>query len=660
MEIDLQRYARVELPTMYQQQIALSNYSRWSEDHKRRETWPETVCRYTNFMVNQADKCGLKIPPDLQTELFEAILNLHVMPSMRCMMTAGPALERDNVAGYNCAYVQVNRVQAFDEAAFILMCGTGVGFSVERQYINELPDLPPDLHPTDSVIVVSDSRIGWATSIRQLFSMLYSGVVPKWDLSRIRPKGARLKTFGGRASGPEPLEDFFKLLVSVFQSAVQANQRKLNSLQCHSLMTKIGDIVVAGGVRRSALISLSNPSDDRMRLAKSGKWWETNPHFALANNSAAWTEKPDSEIFLEEWLSLVRSKSGERGIFNRQAARLAAGRSGRRDTNYDFGCNPCFSGDTLVAVADGRNAVSIQQLAEDAVRFPVYSARSGVWRNQTSAGLRKDKPWVTEIKWARAFRTGVRPVVEVQLSNGAVIRCTAEHRLALATGGWVAARDAVGHSLAQFFTIKHKNYRLVNSVSNAASYQHRMLWEFHHGPTPAGFAVDHVLPNGDDSEENLQLMEHLEHNKKTSAERRGLANPVHKISDRNAWRQRMSARHFGSGNPRFSGISNEQIISLAVQLDNEGIPITHTNLRALDQRVPWHFSQIRFDGNIKNLRATVWGETEYQAPLAPQYPIRESHQVVQPEQVTVIAVTTGEVVPVYDLEVEENHNFTSS
>jgi ribonucleoside-triphosphate reductase len=238
-------------------------------------------------------------------------------------------------------------VQAFDEAAYLLMCGTGVGFSVERQYVNELPDLPTELHHSDTTIKVSDSRIGWATAIRQLFSLLYSGVVPKWDVTLVRPKGARLKTFGGRASGPEPLVDFFKFLVATFRQAVDQGQRKLNSLQCHSLMTKVGDIVVSGGVRRSALISLSNPSDDRMRNAKSGNWWETNPHFTLANNSAAWTEKPEAEIFLEEWLSLVRSKSGERGIFNRAAATAAAAKSGRRkvldkdQAPIEFGCNPC-------------------------------------------------------------------------------------------------------------------------------------------------------------------------------------------------------------------------------------------------------------------------------------------------------------------------------
>ena len=339
--IDLKKYVDYKLPSLYQTQIHLTKYSRWNEELNRRETWPETVYRYIDFEIKQAQKHGLEIDEQTQTELFEAILNLEVMPSMRCMMTAGRALERDNAAGYNCSYLHINRVQAFDEAMYLLMCGTGVGFSVERQFINDLPDLPTALFPTETTIVVADSRIGWATSLRQLLSMLFSGVTPKWDLRKVRPSGSALKTFGGRASGPEPLNDLFKFAVNLFQSAISQGQRKLNSIQCHSLMCKIGDVVVSGGVRRSALISLSNPSDDRMRNAKSGQWWETNPHFALANNSAAWTEKPDSEIFLEEWLSLVKSKSGERGIFNREAAKRAAAKSGRRDTNFEFGCNPC-------------------------------------------------------------------------------------------------------------------------------------------------------------------------------------------------------------------------------------------------------------------------------------------------------------------------------
>lgn len=254
------------------------------------------------------------------------------------MMTAGPALDRDNTCGYNCSYLPIDDVKSFDEAMFILLCGTGVGFSVERQYINKLPEIPERLFDSDTTIVVKDSKEGWAKSLRQLISLLYSGEIPKWNVDRVRPAGARLKTFGGRASGPGPLEDLFRFVISKFKGA---SGRRLNSLECHDILCKIGEIVVVGGVRRSAMISLSNLSDDRMRVAKSGQWWENEGQRALANNSIAFTEKPDSHAFMKEWLALYESKSGERGIFNRNAAQEQAARNGRRDPEIDFGTNPC-------------------------------------------------------------------------------------------------------------------------------------------------------------------------------------------------------------------------------------------------------------------------------------------------------------------------------
>ena len=257
---------------------------------------------------------------------------------MRCMMTAGKALDRDNVAGYNCAYRAVDDVRSFDEIMYILLCGTGVGFSVERQYINDLPEIAEEFYETDTTIVVSDSKIGWASAYRELISLLYGGKIPKWDLSKIRPAGSRLKTFGGRASGPDPLDDLFKFTVGVFRNA---KGRKLNSLECHDIVCKIADIVVVGGVRRSALISLSNLTDERMRNAKTGQWWTENPQRALSNNSVCYTETPDTAAFLKEWTSLYESKSGERGIFNRVSARKIAERNGRREHNYEFGTNPC-------------------------------------------------------------------------------------------------------------------------------------------------------------------------------------------------------------------------------------------------------------------------------------------------------------------------------
>jgi ribonucleoside-triphosphate reductase (thioredoxin) len=324
---------------LYQQYIHKSRYARYLPEKARREHWSETVDRYMDFMVNHVnDKHGMVIKDDVRGELREAILNMEVMPSMRSLMTAGPALERDNTAGYNCSYLPVDDPKAFDEAMYILLCGTGVGFSVERQYVSKLPEVPELLFDSETVVVVKDSKEGWAKALRQVVALLWSGEIPKWDVSRVRPAGARLKTFGGRASGPGPLEDLFRFCVSTFRGA---RGRKLTSLECHDLMCKIGEVVVVGGVRRSAMISLSNLSDDRMRHAKAGAWWEANGQRALANNSACYTEKPDVGQFMAEWNSLYESKSGERGIFNREASQAQAAKSGRRDVNHDFGTNPC-------------------------------------------------------------------------------------------------------------------------------------------------------------------------------------------------------------------------------------------------------------------------------------------------------------------------------
>ena len=321
------------LPTDYQTFIATSRYARWLEDKKRRENWGETVSRYIENVVAKVTRDEVVLD-----EVEQAILNLEVMPSMRSVMTAGPAADRDNTCMYNCSYLPVDDVKSFDEAMFILLCGTGVGFSVERQYISKLPEVPVELFKSDDIIVVHDSKEGWAKALRKLIALLYAGEIPKWDVSKVRPAGAKLKTFGGRASGPGPLVDLFRFVISVFSGA---SGRRLSSIECHDIMCKIGDVVVVGGVRRSAMISLSNLSDDRMRYAKSGSWWENQPQRALANNSVSYTEKPDAPAFMREWTALVESGSGERGIFNRQASKKQAAKNGRRDANYDFGTNPC-------------------------------------------------------------------------------------------------------------------------------------------------------------------------------------------------------------------------------------------------------------------------------------------------------------------------------
>ena len=327
------------LPTDYQNFIALSRYARWKEDEQRRETWGETVSRYFDYMTKHLkDKHSFTLTSSLRSELEEAVLSQEVMPSMRALMTSGPALDRCHVGGYNCSYVPVDSPRTFDETMYILMCGTGVGFSVERHNIEKLPIVNEDFHETDTIIKVGDSRPGWAKSLKELIAMLYTGQVPKWDTSDVREAGARLKTFGGRASGPQPLVELFDFCIEVFRKAAG---RRLYPIECHDIMCKIGEVVVVGGVRRSALISLSNLNDDQMRNAKAGQWWEYEAQRSLANNSVAYKCKPEMGTFMREWMALYDSKSGERGIFNRQSAKKQAAKNGRRDSGWDFGCNPC-------------------------------------------------------------------------------------------------------------------------------------------------------------------------------------------------------------------------------------------------------------------------------------------------------------------------------
>jgi ribonucleoside-diphosphate reductase alpha chain len=325
--------------TPYNTFISKSRYSRYLDDKGRREHWSETVTRYFDFMENHlATKQNYTLTPELRKELQDAVTGLDVVPSMRAVMTAGPALERQNVAAFNCSYLPIDDPKSFDEAMYILLCGTGVGFSVEQQYVSKLPEIPTKLYDSKSSIVVSDSKEGWAKSLRQLLALLYAGEIPKFDVSRVRPAGARLKTFGGRASGPAPLEELYKFCVAKFKGAVG---RRLSSLECHDILCKVGEVVVVGGVRRSAMISLSDLSDDKMAHAKAGNWWDGQGQRALANNSATYTETPSIGQFMREWSSIYESHSGERGIFNREASQVQAAKNGRRDATYAFGTNPC-------------------------------------------------------------------------------------------------------------------------------------------------------------------------------------------------------------------------------------------------------------------------------------------------------------------------------
>lgn len=324
---------------LYQQYIHKSRYARFLPEQNRREHWSETVSRYMDFMEGHLkNNLGYTLGGDLRSEIEQAILKQEVMPSMRAMMTAGKALERDNVAGYNCSYLPIDDPKSFDEAMYILLCGTGVGFSVEQKYVSKLPEVPEKLFDSETVVVVSDSKEGWAKAYRQVLALLWSGEVPKWDVSKVRAKGARLKTFGGRASGPEPLVELFKFTIDKFKCA---QGRRLSSLECHDIMCKIGEIVVVGGVRRSAMISLSDLDDHKMATAKAGAWWEKDSQRALANNSVCYDSKPDVGAFMKEWVSLYDSKSGERGMFNREASEKQVAKFGRRDPNHEFGTNPC-------------------------------------------------------------------------------------------------------------------------------------------------------------------------------------------------------------------------------------------------------------------------------------------------------------------------------
>ena len=408
----------MSLPTSYQQYIHLSRYARFDYDKNRRETWDETVDRYFDFFQEHIEEmCDTKLTKAHIDPVKDAVLNLKVMPSMRCLMTAGEALRRENVSGYNCSYIAVDTLRAFDEMLYVLMNGTGVGFSVERQYVNELPKINDEFHDTDTVIVVSDSKLGWAKALRELIFLLAAGQVPQWNLSRVRPAGAPLKTFGGRASGPQPLEDLFRFCIEVFKNAAG---RKLTSLEAHDICCKIAEVVVVGGVRRSALISLSNLSDDRMRHAKAGRWWESNVQRALANNSACYTEKPDMGIFMEEWKSLYESKSGERGIFNREAAKKQASKNGRRDPDFDFGTNPCS--EIILRDREFCNLSEVVVREDDTEETLLEKVRVatiiGTWQSTLTNFRYLNRKWGENCEEERLLGVSMTGIMDNELTNG--------------------------------------------------------------------------------------------------------------------------------------------------------------------------------------------------------------------------------------------------
>ena len=407
------------LPTVYEQFIHLSRYARWLPEKNRRESWDETVARYFDFFVdNLKEVNNYKLSAGDRRLLEEAVLSLQVMPSMRCLMTAGEALRRENVAGYNCAYVAVDNPRAFDEIVYILMNGTGIGFSVEEKYTSQLPTISDEVHDSDTTIVVSDSKMGWSKAFKELIHLLYSGQVPKWDMSKVRPAGAPLKTFGGRASGPEPLNDLFKFCVKTFRLAAG---RKLTTIECHDIVCKIADIVVVGGVRRSALISLSDLSDDRMRLAKSGQWWEINGQRALANNSYVVNGDIDIGIFMKEWLSLYESKSGERGIFSRSAARNQVAKlGGRRDPNHEWGCNPCS--EILLRPREFCNLTEIVVREFDTLETLIEKAKLasilGTFQSTLVNFKYLTKKWKENCEEERLLGVSLTGIMDNELTNG--------------------------------------------------------------------------------------------------------------------------------------------------------------------------------------------------------------------------------------------------
>ena len=416
------------LPTLYQDFIHLSRYSRWLPEQGRRETWDETVGRYFDFFADHLkENCNYIVPNELRRELEEAVLNLEIMPSMRALMTAGESLKRDNVAGYNCSYVAVNRLRAFDEILYVLMCGTGVGFSVERNEVEHLPVIAEDFHKSESTIVVADSKIGWAKAYRELVALLVQGQIPKWDVSKVRKSGERLKTFGGRASGPEPLVELFNFTITTFKKAAG---RRLNSIECHDIVCKIAEIVVVGGVRRSALISLSSLSDDRMRDAKSGQWWMADPQRALANNSAVYSGPVEIGTFMEEWLSLYKSKSGERGIFNRvsakrQCEKLAETRGEdhvHRNPDFSFGTNPCS--EIILRDTEFCNLTEVVVRAEDTIesleRKVALATVLGTWQSTLTNFRYLSSSWKKNCDEERLLGVSLTGIMDCEVTRNRI------------------------------------------------------------------------------------------------------------------------------------------------------------------------------------------------------------------------------------------------
>lgn len=485
------------LPTQYQSFIHTSRYARWLPDENRRETWEETVARYFNyFETSLHDKQKYTLSNALRKELETAVLNLEVMPSMRCLMTAGPALERDNIAGYNCSYLPIDHPRSFDEALYTLMNGVGVGFSVETNNVDKLPIVNEHFEKTSTSIVVEDSKGGWARGLRELIAMLYAGQIPSWDLSKLRPAGAPLKTFGGRSSGPKPLDDLFKFCVGKFTGAAG---RRLTPLECHDIVCKVGDVVVVGGVRRSALISLSNLNDSDMQDAKSGRWWEFEGQRALANNSAVYTRKPDPTVFLDEFTALVKSQSGERGIVNRQAADKQAAKNGRRKVDKNWGTNPCLHPDSMIETIHGR--VRIADITEPTMVYSMDKEGKLCIRPCSAS-------WVSKKN---------AETIKIKIASGKEVICTPDHKIYIEGKGWVEAKgiaigDRVVHLVRNRRGAAYSGVKLSSQDKRDFVMEHRLVFEAVYGPIPKDYDINHIDENTYNNDvDNLECLSHSEH-----------------------------------------------------------------------------------------------------------------------------------------------------
>lgn len=604
-------------------------YVKWIPELGRRETWNELCER--NMVMH------IRKYPQLKDEIKQVykkfVFTKKVLPSMRSMQFAGRPIELSNNRLFNCAYLPIEHIDSFKEVMFLLLGGSGVGYSVQSRHVEKLPVV---MGPKDKSrrFLVGDSIEGWADAVKIIVESYFLGKSnPEFDYRDIRPKGARLVTSGGKAPGPDPLRICIEQIRSKLNNAIG---RKLKPIEAHDIMCHIADAVLTGGIRRAAMISLFSRDDMDMMTCKAGQWYELNPQRGRANNSVVLhREEVTKEEFFDIWERIQFSGAGEPGIF--------------WTNDFDLGTNPCcFTGDTQIAVADGRNQCTIEQLANESdgkITFPVYSARYA-----------RDH-WKTEVKSAVAFCTGTKPVVLITLSNGDQIKCTDDHLIAKPDGSYIMARDSLGLEIESFFTVKNK-YRTINSFSNAYSRQYRLLWEYYNGLKPEGLEIDHIENSGDDSLSNLQLIDRDTHLQKTSKERMGENNSIFRLKNKDKFIQNLSCAMSMSGNPRFGGLFDEDLIEIGKKCLELGLKLSNTNCRSIDVRFPLTFSKNRFGGSFKNFRNIVLGNSEYNAPILPE---KVEYEKVDYEHLTqkvyVSSIEDFGVEKVYDLTVEDNHNF---